>query len=90
MATEGYRNDMDVVGEFIAERCVVGPDCHVAASELYSAYRTHCESRGERAMSNRRFGSQLNERGFDKTRRKSGIVRCGVGLVAGSVETEWV
>jgi len=86
-ATAEYRNEMDVLGDFIAERCLVGAGCEVGASELFEAYKTWCEAAGEKAISQRRFGLQLAERGYQSDRFTAGPDKgrkCwrGVGLRA--------
>ncbi len=39
-ATEGYREDMDILGPYISERCVVHPSAKIEAKELYKDYKT--------------------------------------------------
>ncbi|HPM84554.1 MAG TPA: phage/plasmid primase, P4 family, partial [Candidatus Anammoximicrobium sp.] len=85
-ATADYRNEMDVLGDFIAERCLVADGCEVGASELFEAYKTWCEAAGEKAITQRRFGMQLTERGFQSDRFTAGQHKgrkCwrGVGLL---------
>lgn len=82
-ATAGYRAEMDVLGAFLAEECIVMEGAWVQASNLYDAYTDWCDSTGERPVPQRRLGMTLTERGFD--RRKHGHDRrwCwfGIGLV---------
>jgi putative DNA primase/helicase len=67
-ATEGYRAEQDLVGEFLAERCVTGAAGHrVKASALYAAFRAWMEAAGERSVpSLTAFGLAVAERGFEK------------------------
>ena len=37
-AVRSYRNEMDQIGRFIAERCSTGANLHVRARELYSTH----------------------------------------------------
>jgi putative DNA primase/helicase len=67
-ATGEYRAEMDVLGAFLKECCKQGPDENEAASDLYTAYKLWCQDGGERAETQRRFGSQLRERGFERYR----------------------
>lgn len=78
-ATDSYRNEMDVLGAFIAERCVVDRQAFVAVAPLYSAYSSWCEQGGEKPISKRAAGLQLAERGFS-TERGTGGIRRWVGL----------
>jgi putative DNA primase/helicase len=78
-ATEGYRSEMDVLAAFLEERCVVNQRASAGASALYGAYKEWCADAGEAAISQRKFGRQLGERGFVKD--KSGtIIWHGIGL----------
>jgi putative DNA primase/helicase len=65
-ATAEYRSAQDRVGEFIDEKCELGPDFSVQASKLYRAYRVWAEARGEQPLAMPRFATRLGERGFEK------------------------
>jgi putative DNA primase/helicase len=68
-ATVEYRAEMDVVGAFLAECCVLGSDQDVSAADLYKAYGEWCKDTGEAQVKQRRFGGQLTERGvFERYR----------------------
>lgn len=67
-ATAGYRAEMDVLGGFLADRCILGELFAVTAKELYSAYTTWGEENGERPMSQTAMGKRLTERGFQPFR----------------------
>lgn len=75
MATEEYRDEMDMLGQFIAERCTTGYTDVATAAHLYEAYTTWCTDNHERPWSKKKFGSSLADRGFEsghdttKTRR---------------------
>lgn len=87
-ATQGYRSDMDTIGRFIGECCMIGdPRYRAKASELYRAYDTWCSDSNERAESQTVFGRYLTENGFDP--KKDGIVwRIGIGLKASEKTSE--
>lgn len=80
-ATQDYRSEMDVIGAFLDDRCQVTETARATAKELYEAYTSWCEAQGERVISQRAFGSQLGDRGFDSFKGTAGV-RCwlGVGL----------
>jgi putative DNA primase/helicase len=66
-ATQRYRDDMDKVGQFIADRCVnYKPNLYVSKEGLYAAYQDWCEKNGVYAEKERKFGERMIERGFDK------------------------
>ncbi len=79
---------MDLIGGFLAERCIQASIASVSADSLYRAYSEWCEENGERAITQRRLGMTLTERGFD--RRKSGAAKrwhwFGVGLLKGDTD----
>ncbi len=78
-ATVQYREDMDILGDFIAVRCTVHPNARAGATPLYNAYKSWCEENGEAAVPQRRFGLQLGERGFEKDKVGT-VVWHGIGL----------
>jgi P4 family phage/plasmid primase-like protien len=62
-ATGAYRAEMDVLGAFLRECCILNAESNVAVRDLYKAYKMWCEEGGERPESQRKFGSRLTERG---------------------------
>jgi putative DNA primase/helicase len=80
-ATKGYKEEMDVVGDFIDECCVVSKTETATVKELYKSYAEWCEANGERAIKKREFGERLSERGFAGDRTTGGTrQRVGIGL----------
>ena len=72
-ATLGYREEMNILGEFIGEHCVVTPGAAAMAKYLYKAYAAWAEESGEkRPMSQKEFGGRLKERGFMNTKETRG------------------
>ena len=67
-ATEDYRAEMDVLGDFLAERCIDESGTHVLAADLYGAYRLWSEQNGAEAISGVAFARRLTERGFTRVR----------------------
>ncbi|WP_340640635.1 phage/plasmid primase, P4 family [Bacillus atrophaeus] len=67
-ATEGYREDMDILGPYMEERCVHHPTAKVEAKELYKDYKDWCYENDEIELKNRAFYRQLEIRGFKKYR----------------------
>ncbi len=62
-ATADYRSASDVLGAFL-EECTASAPGEVRSGELYRAYSTWCTDSGERAMSQKQFGTRLEERGL--------------------------
>ena len=87
-ATEEYRQEMDIIGLFLSERCEEKSGANVSATELYKAYKSWCEESGERPQSQRTFGSQMTERGVPRVKRGGRMVYVGIGLTASSGRIE--
>jgi putative DNA primase/helicase len=83
-ATRAYRDEMDVLGAFIADACVVHADAHVGADALYQQWREWCERSGERPGKQAAFRQRLIERAFNQRKHESGLRWHGIGLQAAS------
>ena len=80
-ATQEYRNEEDVLGEFLDERIDKVPNASVASAEMYSAYTEWCEQNGEKARSQRWLSMRLEERGYERKKTKTGKIWRGIRLV---------
>ncbi|MDP8899632.1 MAG: phage/plasmid primase, P4 family [Actinomycetota bacterium] len=83
-ATEGYREDMDPLKDFLEAYCVVGPGVWCYAGELREAYETWARESGEhRLIKGREWGERLRTHGgvADKTTGGRRIWR-GIALVS--------
>jgi putative DNA primase/helicase len=65
-ATAAYRTNMDILGAWIAERCVEGAGAEASAAELYRDAEAYFAEVGERALSQRALGMRLEERGYTR------------------------
>ena len=63
-ATERYRTDEDIVGQFISERCRLGGDLSCPTGDLYAAYTGWAAGNGMKAATKNTFTRRLNDRGF--------------------------
>jgi P4 family phage/plasmid primase-like protien len=62
-ATRSYREGEDMVGRFIAERCLVSPDATVRSDALYTAFVAWSKAGGEeKVLSRRKFGEAMTGR----------------------------
>ena len=68
-ATGEYRDEMDLLGRFIEERCVLLAELEYPATPLYQAYRRWCDFSGEACASQTTFGLRLAERGIGKAKK---------------------
>jgi putative DNA primase/helicase len=80
-ATEAYREEMDIIGGFLKDRCFQRADLQEAAATLYANYKSWCESNGERPLTQQRFGVALADRGFTPNRTRR--ARFWMGLKCG-------
>jgi putative DNA primase/helicase len=79
-ATDEYRGEMDVIGNFIKERCVQKDDLSIRARELFRAYQDWCNESNEQATSERMFGLRLKELGIPQKRTAEARYWEGLGL----------
>jgi putative DNA primase/helicase len=78
-AVATYKNEMDILGEFIEDCCIEGADKEALAGDLYAAYK---DWGGD--LSQRKFGRALRERGYEKGRHHitGRILWRGIGLTS--------
>lgn len=81
-ATESYRRDLDTLGEYLADHCVVAKNASVLWSVLWVDYCQWCEDSGQKPWSQKRLSLKLQERGFARSKSKEGRTRDKV-LVSG-------
>lgn len=87
--TTRYRDEMDVLGDFLSACCVEGLDMESPGKALYQTYQEWSRESGERIISARAFNSRLRERGFrDRRGTKGATVWTGLGLLGNFDEAE--
>jgi putative DNA primase/helicase len=82
VATAGYKAEMDTVGTFIEDACVLSSKVETSSGELYKAFCAWCESSGERPITQMSFSLRLEEKGFEKVKTKSCKLFKGIGIEA--------
>ena len=80
-ATDDYRNEMDEIGTFLTECCIMQPNVKANPTDLYDAYKKWCEDTGETVLSQRAFLTRLTERGLKPKQSGGQRYRCGVELL---------
>jgi putative DNA primase/helicase len=82
-ATGDYQSAMDIIGDFVSERCVSMPEAKTPAKDLYAAYCHWCDENGEKPESQRSFGMRIGERGSYRQKRGTKGRRewHGIGLI---------
>jgi len=79
-ATQEYRQDQDVLGDFFDECCEFKRTNQLTAKAFYARYVKWCDSAGERPKSQKWLWPRLQERGIGKDLLTDGYVYRGVGL----------
>ncbi|WP_430482782.1 phage/plasmid primase, P4 family [Rossellomorea marisflavi] len=65
-ATDEYREDMDILGPFLDENCIIHPTAKIEAKSLYENYTKWCFHNNEMELKNRAFYRQMEIRGYKK------------------------
>jgi putative DNA primase/helicase len=79
-ATDEYRGEMDVVGNFIKEVCVHETTSSIRAREFFKCYQDWCEENNEHAVSERILGLHLKEMGLEQRRLSDGRYWKGITI----------
>lgn len=79
-ATEEYRSEQDVMGQFIETCCIVDRTLSAKAGELYKVYQRWCDETGEYHQTQKAFGTEMGARGFKKSRPGGIHTWMGVGI----------
>lgn len=80
VATGEYKEEQDVIGAWIQERCKVGPNEEAHSGLLYTNYQSWSLENGLKPNSNIAFGRRLGERGFNRRKSSSLVVWTGISL----------
>jgi putative DNA primase/helicase len=78
-ATETYRNDEDVIADFLSECCYVGDNVRVGVAQLYESYKKWAEEGKENVMRRRVFNQKIARRFGEQKREGKGYAWRGVG-----------
>jgi P4 family phage/plasmid primase-like protien len=70
-AKEQYKKEQDVIGQFLDEKCEVGPEFSVSKNILYQEYKTWTNARGYFTKNDREFSQELTKR-CNVTEKRSG------------------
>ena len=81
-ATDEYRADMDVVGQFVKDCCFVDASekTRVSNKMLYEAYVAWCNANNEKVCSQKFLAMRLQEKGFRKIMGSTERYWLGLGL----------
>ena len=79
-ATDEYRAEMDIIGNFIKECCVQIAGVEIKAREFFKCYQDWCNENNEHAVSERMLGLRLKDMGFGQKRSNDGRYWQGIHL----------
>jgi putative DNA primase/helicase len=79
-ATSSFREESDMLGLFLAERCVTNTHARVRSAELFAEWVAWCRAENAPAGKQVTFSVELSNRGFDKGRDARGYIWHGIGL----------
>lgn len=80
-ATKGYRDNSDMLGLFLTEKCLTGPHFSVRSKLLFDTWTSWCAVEGIKDPgTNKAFTTRVLERGFDKKDTNVGAVWQALGL----------
>lgn len=95
-ATKEYKDESDILKEFIDDNCCTGNTCKVQFGELYKEYFKWAESSHVKAISKRSFKDALEERGFPTKAGKGNVrytlyinIKGKLDVVDGKKQTGW-
>jgi putative DNA primase/helicase len=71
-ATEEYREEQDLIGDFVSERCALDPLFTCSASSLYDSYSAWCDENHQRPMSQRAVAERLKQKACTPFRGHAG------------------
>lgn len=79
-ATSEYRDEMDIVGQWLKERTVTGLQAVMRAKQAFDDYYSWCTERHEFAKTITGFGRALAEHGLIKDKDRNGTFYKDIGL----------
>ncbi len=79
-ATKKWREDVDYIGHFLAECCVIDPHGAARFNDIYREWERWCSENGEKAMSAKALSGVLVKKKFIKKRDGKGILFRGLSL----------
>jgi len=62
LATSNYRDDQDILADFITEKFTIDNKIEIRARELYNAYESWCLTNREKILSEKLFSGKMKRR----------------------------
>jgi putative DNA primase/helicase len=79
-AVRAYREESDTLGRFIAECCEIRGNAQVKSSALFKRYQEFSQAAGERWIASKDFPAEVERRGFQWKRTKTGGMFYGLEI----------
>lgn len=79
-SSTGYRQEMDVLAQFLDENVIEESGAEVKSSELFAEYQKWADARSEYKMSATKFGVEMSGR-YERVHNRNGNVFLGIKLV---------
>lgn len=79
-ATQGYKDEMDSIGNWMTDCCDIANAKQGKASTLYESYKSWCTEIGEKSLSNQQFSQAMQSRGFQRKPTNHGNYYLGISL----------
>lgn len=79
-AVESYREEMDVLGEYLGQCTVSGSALSVSSKSLYSSYERWAKANGMKPLTSTMFGRKIKDRGFEIKHTERGNICKGLTL----------
>jgi len=79
-ASAAYRQNQDVVGQFLSECVELAEGKTASRSKLYQVYRKWCADSGEYMLGKHTFNNRLRERGCEEQRTHNEVLWRGMAL----------
>jgi putative DNA primase/helicase len=80
-ATDDYKDEMDVIQQFIDDCCFVGEKYTAKVNGLYEEYCKWCDENNVHETSSIKFTKKLKDKGFTQTRNSFNRYWSGIGIV---------
>ncbi len=85
-ATEDYRAEMDILGDFLEDKCCTGENLEATNKEVYGAYQEWAKSQGLGVRSQKWLSRALKDRGFKQAEgRADGRKWVGFSVLAAPI-----
>jgi putative DNA primase/helicase len=79
-ANAGYRQEMDLVEDFISDCCLPKPGAKETSANLYNAFKSWCADNYEQPINPTSFGNSLTKKGYPQVRTSVARGRKGLEL----------